>query len=257
MYDIESEEMNHKDWYNLAPGCPWADWTRPNVKWCEEYVCSYVVTPANTWSNLAYFVSAYGMHKYINGDSKRVVWLFVPATIVTGATSFAFHASVSRFLQLFDFFGMFTFCVLGVVLNLRRDHMIGQNSVWLTYVIGVLLCGLAIPIFELGLSLPIQATVLVLIIIQLSQEARLRLVRYRKHPQLKPPYRRFRYGMTCLGMAFLCSVADITRFWCEPTNHFIQGHALWHCLSALSLYFVFLFYCEMDFDGLGVGTLLG
>jgi len=29
---------------------------------------------------------------------------------------------------------------------------------------------------------------------------------------------------------------------CDPSNHWIQGHALWHLLTAASLYAMFRFY---------------
>ena len=38
----------------LPPGCPWSGFTPPNVDWCEEELCAWVVNPADTWSNLAY-----------------------------------------------------------------------------------------------------------------------------------------------------------------------------------------------------------
>jgi len=33
-----------------------------------------------------------------------------------------------------------------------------------------------------------------------------------------------------------------TRVWCDPTDHWIQGHAAWHLLSAASLVMLFRFY---------------
>src|SRR5690606_5345750 len=46
-----------------GPGtCPWdglrAATGAPNLDWCEAEVCGWAVEPANTWSNLAYFVVA-------------------------------------------------------------------------------------------------------------------------------------------------------------------------------------------------------
>jgi hypothetical protein len=241
----------------IDPNCPWADWTRPNIRWCEDYVCDWIVTPANTWSNLAYLIVAYFMHIYLKGNTSKLVWLFVPATIMTGITSFAYHASVARLFQLLDFFGMFTFTVLAVILNLKRDGFLDDGKpMRLIYAIGLVICGIAIPVFEILLSLPIQATVLVLVIIQLIQEIKLRLGRYRKHPHTKPPYRRFLQSLLFLSVALACSAADLTRLWCDHSNHFIQGHAVWHVLSAIGLYCLFLFYAQIDFDRVGEGYLL-
>ena len=44
---------------HLSPGCPWYELSElrlPNFDWCEAQRCSYVVEPANAWSNLAYVI---------------------------------------------------------------------------------------------------------------------------------------------------------------------------------------------------------
>ena len=109
----------------LAPGCPWADWTRPNVKWCEDNLCEWITTPANTWSNLFYFVAAYMMlcgtneiaasRQGVSGNAAPIaanLHLFAPATVAVGATSFAYHASYAYAFQVADFWGMFCFAAL-------------------------------------------------------------------------------------------------------------------------------------------------
>ena len=49
--------------------------------------------------------------------------------------------------------------------------------------------------------------------------------------------------MITLAGAF--SLLDVTRVWCDPANHWLQGHALWHLLSAASLYALFRFYAAL------------
>ena len=50
---------------DLLPHCPWANWSRPNIKWCEENLCQVITTPANTWSNLVYIIV--GLYILIEG----------------------------------------------------------------------------------------------------------------------------------------------------------------------------------------------
>jgi hypothetical protein len=47
-----------------------------------------------------------------------------------------------------------------------------------------------------------------------------------------------------LGAAALASLADVTRAWCDPAS-WLQGHALWHVLSALALAQLFRFYARL------------
>jgi len=101
-------------------GCPWYSWTRPNVHWCEENLCAYITAPANTWSNLAYLFFGILMIREARRMKSRTLLLFGPASIITGVSSFAFHASYTYAGQIFDYFGMFCFVYLAIVVNCRR-----------------------------------------------------------------------------------------------------------------------------------------
>ena len=54
--------------------------------------------------------------------------------------------------------------------------------------------------------------------------------------------------MGFMALATACSIADVTRLWCDPDNHWLQGHAAWHLLSALSLLFAARHYARLE-DG--------
>ena len=49
-------------------------------------------------------------------------------------------------------------------------------------------------------------------------------------------------GLLLLGLGALCSTLDLSRVWCDPQNHWLQGHAAWHVFTAASLYVMFRFY---------------
>jgi hypothetical protein len=55
-------------------------------------------------------------------------------------------------------------------------------------------------------------------------------------------YSAYWLALALLGAASALSLADVTRAWCDPANHWLQGHALWHVLSAASLYALLRFY---------------
>ena len=46
---------------------------------------------------------------------------------------------------------------------------------------------------------------------------------------------------SCLveAAAFVFLILDITRTWCDPKNHILNGHAVWHLLSAAAIYLLF------------------
>ena len=226
----------------LPPGCPWSGWTPPNVNWCEEELCSWVVNPADTWSNLAYLAFGLMMIAAARAERSDTLALFGPASILMGIFSLVYHASYSYFFQFFDFVGMFIFCFAVITANALRLGWIGRDRRLHFYIVGVLSFSALVPVFS-ETSVPIQALVALLIAVILGQE--FAMVRRRRPSD--PPTRRlfFFVALALLTAAGAASLADITRSWCEPTNHWIQGHAVWHVLSAASLYALFRFYQQI------------
>ncbi len=226
----------------LPPGCPWSGWTPPNVNWCEEELCSWVVNPADTWSNLAYL--AFGLLMIVRARAERsdTLALFAPASILVGVFSLLYHASYTYFFQFFDFVGMFIFCFAVITANALRLRWIEPAHKLHFYVAGVLAFSALVPLVS-ETSVPIQVLVAVLIAVIVGQE----VATARRHRLSAPPTRRlfFFVALALLTAAGAASLADITRSWCQPTNHWIQGHALWHVLSAASLYALFRFYQQI------------
>jgi hypothetical protein len=226
----------------LPPGCPWSGWTPPNVDWCEEQLCSWVVNPADTWSNLAYLAVGVLMiagARSATGSSR----LFGPAAVVVGVFSLVYHASYTYFFQFFDFAGMFVFCFAVITANALRLGWVGANRQWHFYRAGVAIFCALVPLVG-ETTLPIQALVALLIAAILGQEAALFL---RRRPGAEPiAYAAFGLALVLLAAGGLASLADVTRTICDPTNHWISGHSLWHVLTAGALYALFRFYQQLE-----------
>ena len=233
----------------LPGGCPWSDWARPNVKWCEDNLCAWVTAPANTWSNLPYIIFAVQMWREA-GPSRPTLRLFAPASALVGLTSGLYHASYTWVFQIFDFVGMFFFCCVTIALNARRMNVIGAGSVYSSYFAGVAACTLCFFLVPL-LGLPVQLLVLFLVLTTLAQEMVLHHSLYRKHSHLRPNMRHFAAGILLLVVAFGCSLSDLLRVWCSPQNHVMNGHSLWHILTAVVLYLLFRFHSQFAYDGGG------
>jgi hypothetical protein len=232
----------------LPPGCPWSGWTPPNVDWCEEELCAWVANPANTWSNLAYLALGLLMWREARRRGSRALALFAPTSVAVGVFSLVYHASYTWFLQFFDFVGMFLFCFAVLALNARRLGWIGAERQTAFYLGGVALFSALVPLlFELGI--PIQALVGLLVLAMVAQELWLR-----RRDGALPAHRYWWAALVLVAIAALCSALDVTRVWCDPANHWLQGHAAWHLLSAASLYALFRFYAELDAAGSSAGS---
>jgi hypothetical protein len=227
----------------LPPGCPWSGFTPPNVDWCEAELCAWVTNPANTWSNLLYLVLGVVMWRQARRRQSHALSLFGPASIAVGVFSLIYHASYTWFLQFFDFVGMFLFCFVVLTLNARRLGWIAPQRQTAFYGVGVaLFSGLVPVLFSQGI--PIQGLVLILILTMIGQEL---VLKSRASPP-RPDYRLWYAALAAIGLAATLSLLDVTRTWCDPDNHWIQGHAFWHILTALGLYALFHFYAGLDLD---------
>ncbi len=227
---------------HLSPGCPWYELSElrlPNVDWCEAQRCSYVVEPANAWSNLAYVVVGLLLIRLARSSPSAQIRFFGPAAILVGLGSGIYHASYTFALQVLDFFAMYVFCYLLLTLNLRRLGRLGADRWWRRYwelVLATTLLTVAIDFLEI----PIQGIVFVLIVGIVGSEL---VVRSRK-PRGSIGW--FLLAMALLAAGGVASALDVTRTLCDPRHPFLQGHAIWHVLSAACLLAAYFHYRQFE-----------
>ena len=222
----------------LPPGCPWSGFTPPNVDWCEQELCAWIVNPAGTWSNLAYL--AVGLVMWRAARGRADLRLFGPACLAVGVCSFVYHASYTWALQFLDFVGMFLFCFLVIARNAVRLDWVSGRREPVFFAAGVVGASALVPVlFELGIA--IQLTVAACIAVAIGQEAWLRR---RAAPGTRFS-RSYFAGLALLALGGLASLVDVTRIACDPAHPWLQGHALWHVLTALALLAFFRFYAAL------------
>lgn len=237
-------DFSHHPKIPLAPGCPWEFLTTPyppNVKWCEESLFSWIAEPALTWSNLAFFAVGLFMI-YMSRKEKRsgLLFWFGPAALLVGTGSGIYHASINFWTQLLDFFVMYVFCFLIILASLRRLHLrfFKIHPLWIL-VASFGLTGITVILDQL--RLPFQATIAILITAVTFFEI---WVAYLDHetffPKARSPY--FMGALFSFILGISASGLDVSRIWCDPHNHWLQGHAIWHLFSSVGLVFAFFHY---------------
>mmetsp|Transcript_774 Transcript_774/g.1209 ORF Transcript_774/g.1209 Transcript_774/m.1209 type:complete len:249 (+) Transcript_774:80-826(+) len=227
---------------DLPDHCPWSSWRRPNLNWCEAHQCGYIVTVANSWSNLAYAVAAYLIYQRVKNAKgirsavvAQLLSMFPIATFIVGLFSFAYHASYTYVFQWFDFLGMFIFLALPIALNFEvLGHFKGQKG-WnglsaaeLFYFQLVVVASLLVFVLH-ALDIKFQLLIVVGIITLLVQFSR--LFQFEDTKQARRP---LAFALMLIAAAGLCSFADQSGLYCRPES-WLQGHSLWHLLSASSL----------------------
>jgi hypothetical protein len=211
----------------------------PNVDWCEAQRCAWVVEPVNTWSNLGFVLVGLALWWLARGSPSRPLRFFGPAAAIVGAASLVYHASYTFVLQILDFFGMYVFCWLLLVLNLRRLGALGAGA-WPRRFWELVLATTAATVAVDFLEIPIQGIVFLLIVAIAASE----LALWRRGGPY--PLGAFGLALAALAAGGVFSLLDVTRTWCDPWHPWLQGHAIWHVLAALSLLAAWFHYRRFE-----------
>ena len=189
--------------------------------------------------NLAYVLVGVALWIAARRSSSPHLRSFAPAAVLVGLASGIYHASYTFVLQILDFAGMYLFLYLLITLNLRRLGRLAGNG-WRArfwqLVLGTTLFTVALDFLEV----PIQGIVFVLIIALVASEVAL----WRRGHAAALHFFGLAMGLISAGAVF--SLVDVTRTWCDPAHPFLQGHAIWHVLSALCLFAAYFHYRQFE-----------
>jgi len=205
--------------------CPWdslrTSFGLPNLDYCEANLCSWIENPANAWSNLAYIVAGVVLLKQLKSRTFPALFIFL------GLCSFFYHASHNFFSQSLDFLGMF---LLLSYFSASRSKMAISLSAFQVFGIALLQTAvwMLMTLAMAKANLPYQFLIVLL--------GGLILIRERKFVKRST---HLRYALFFVVLGEICSILDLSRVWCTPQS-LVQGHAVWHLLSALGLYFLAL-----------------
>ena len=149
-----------------------------------------------------------------------------PPSFLTSSFSSLFHLS-SLFspkpkFSLVDYFGMFCFVYLAIIVNFRRSGHVTQGGQAKLYWILVSLSTILVPLLGY-LNFPYQLVVVALVIIAVSQEVYLRTKSKLKGVHCVANYNYYIWCLIFLLIGTTCSALDASRVWCHPKNHIFNG----------------------------------
>lgn len=231
-----------------APQCPWYDFTQtvgaPNIKWCEETLCAWISEPANTWSNLLYMILAVFVCKQFSKSKHMLVSYLGPSMFFMGAMSFVYHMSNNYFTQLLDFVGMYALLMWVFILNLMRLKVnMKKSGYWTLYTIFVLFLTALVHVLYLE-NIKFQFIVVVIgLAIGISE-----FFVYKSKKEQGVSYANFIKALVIIIIAETFSLLDVNRVMCTPDNHIIQGHAIWHVIGAIGIYYLCMFYSQPNMN---------
>lgn len=224
---------------SIHPSCPWYEMEQkfgpPNIKWCEERICAFINEPANAWSNLLFILVGlflvYRGVKSKNPAMGKFDVLFGVIVIFMGGTSFFFHASNNFLSQLFDYIGMYFYIYFLLCISLHNFKLVSANAAVYIFFSCVIVSTSLVLVSKYLFAFPYQ------IIVGISA---LTLAGLQARGWFTDPKYPKKHLLLCLGSFVIAagfSYSDISRAFCDPTNHFIQGHAIWHIFCAIGAWF--------------------
>lgn len=209
----------------MTGDCPWSGYEPGTIRFCEERLCAWVVEPANAWSNLAYL--AVGLFILLRGGRGGFSRLAGVSSVLVGIGSFAWHATGIFWGEALDLSAMFLISALLLSSALRRRFDLAPSA-QLRWFFGIVLASIV-------LLLAVRPSGIPMFSLQIAVYVWLEHGLYRRAPA--PDYVPLKRMFWTFGAATFIWMLDLTGTVCDPQNHILTGHAAWHGLTALCLYF--------------------
>jgi hypothetical protein len=225
---------------------PWSMWRTatcmPDACFCEALGTGFVRQPIDTWSNLAFvLVGLLILEDVLRLSSNRSNLLaqrrtygvvYAVAVILIGLGSWFYHASLTFVGQWFDVMGMYLLGTFMVLYNFARLRPLSSRTFALSYVL-----------FNLALALSLivvpelrRYLFGLLLVATIALEV---VIRRRSVTQIRTGF--FIAALSIYVLAQLIWTLDLNHIVCDPTG-LLQGHALWHILTAASAGLLYLYY---------------
>lgn len=220
--------------------CPWS-WLRQNsIGFCEESLCAWIKQPANTWSNGAYLLVGLLIFHLAAKANRPHLKVLGAASLVTGIGSAFYHASGTYWGGVFDLGGMVLGTGVFTGLNMRRWRGWGYFATYATIVVvtGLLVAMIIIFPGEERLIYMLSGPCCIIEFLIFIKH------RHEIH------YMNYLWAWAVVGAGTFFWWLDISAWLCDPQNHFFNGHAAWHFLTALAYFFTYRFYAQFRiFEG--------
>jgi hypothetical protein len=210
--------------------CPWDGYKPATVAFCEARLCAWVAEPANAWSNVGFvLMGVVLLASTLRKPHLAALRLVAFTSVAVGVGSFLFHASGIFALEALDLGTMYLISAMAIVLDLRRLTPLSLSQMVVLYV--------AIVTASMLLLVPFPPIGIAVFIVHLTVWGVMQILL-----RIHRPKADYRYSNWLIGVFFLSVfiwLLDYSHLVCNPDNHLINGHAIWHVLDAvcLGLYF--------------------
>ena len=214
--------------------CPWEGLARAPAEFCEESLCGWIRQPGNTWSNIGFLLAGIAIlyrSRRVGAEHLRGLGY---VALATGIGSAFFHASETLVGRFADWAGMYLGASYMLAVNVRRLSGWSQAVIrlffWGNFVLGM---GLMVPSSRHPTIYYVIETTVCCVLLEA-----ILFVKQGKNTHYAWLVRYWLVFLVAYGLWML----DIRKSLCDPGNHWMSGHAAWHLLDAVAMYFLFEYY---------------
>jgi hypothetical protein len=201
---------------------------------CESPIMGeFIRTPANTWSNLVFFLVGFWLvFKYRQSLQKySFLKLIVFGVFAVGFCSFVYHMAYIKKFLLLDNFGMFSLSSFVISLDLKRLLDFRNAYFWFFYIF--------LTIFSILITLFSNFALgfiwfFILYVLAISLEL---FFKFKRRDISTYKYFILMLLLQCLGGIFW--LIDKQKIICNPHNHWFQIHVIWHVTNAIIIFLLF------------------
>lgn len=218
--------------------CEYYQGLKPSThQWCEEKICGPIREPSNAFSNVSFLII--GIYIIAHCSKKKFAHLRVLGifSILIGLMSGVYHATSSFEGEVLDYSSMFLMSTYFVCANLARLYQwSGARLKW---------WALGIFVVSVGGILLLEVVGAIFFGLQLAFAFWLELLLW-KRSVVNYGYRPFLLSSLLFAIAYLFWNLDRLKILCDPNNHILTGHAVWHILNAVAILFIYRFYSQFE-----------
>jgi hypothetical protein len=213
--------------------CPWSGYAPATGHFCEERECAWVVEPASAASNIGYVLVGLLIVTEAHRRRQSLLRLLGAACVLLGGGSFIYHSTGALFGELADLTGMFIVSSTMIALELRRlVPLSSRRAIVFFAACTAISCALVRVVSPSAILFVVHILALLVILI------------VGRWKQRAIDHRFLVYVVAAFALALVAWLVDATRWVCDPYNHLISGHVVWHVLTAVALYCHYRFQAQ-------------
>ncbi|MBT6324709.1 MAG: hypothetical protein HOJ35_01970 [Bdellovibrionales bacterium] len=214
----------------------------PDNCFCEKlHHDQCILQPSNAWSNISFLLVTLLILIKIKDKKKQnhfvknnyLIITYGITCAIVGLGSFYYHSTLTFISQWVDVLGMYLAVTFFILYNFFSDK---KNKFISSYILVNLFLGyLLYAVPDLRRYLFAASIIILFLVIFIKEKKRSSYINY---SYLKMSILSFLTG-------YIIWLLDYFKILCWPES-IVQGHALWHCFSAISSLLIFHFYFSED-----------